>query len=83
VGRVINQIAGASDQFCIIRLLHIRNEKQKGPPRAAGSEKSAMVRPPADGSPPDEPGNGAMFNFIVGEERIEATAHIEFLRFLF
>lgn len=82
-GRVINQLAGASDQFCVIRRLQMRNEKQKGPAREAGIETSTAVRPPPVGSAPRENSIEKALNFIVGEERIEATAQIEFLRFLF
>jgi hypothetical protein len=73
--KVINQIAGASQQFCIIRVLHVRNEKDKGPPREAGGETSAPSIPSAKPSP------AAALNFIVGNEKIETTARIEIVRF--
>lgn len=72
--KVINQIAAAQQQFCIIRLLHVRNEKQKGPPREV-PEESATV----GSTPPRSPATG--LNFIVGNERIETTAKIEIVRF--
>lgn len=72
--KVINQIAGASQHFCIIRLLQVRNEKEKGPPREVAGETAAA---------PGKPASGAALNFIVGNERIETTARIEIVRFTF
>jgi hypothetical protein len=71
--KVINQIAGAKEQFCIIRLLQVRNEKQKGPPREVPEESATLDSTP----PPPKPA----VNFIVGNERIETTAKIEIVRF--
>jgi hypothetical protein len=73
--KVINQIAGASQHFCIIRQLRVRNEKDKGPPREGGSETSASPAPKATPA--------AALNFIVGNEKIETTAKIEIVRFAF
>jgi hypothetical protein len=73
--RVLNQLAGANEQFCIIRLLHVRNEKQKGPPHEAAPEPPGF----ATAKPSPVPG----LNFIVGNERIETTARIEIVRFMF
>jgi hypothetical protein len=83
--KVINQIAGASQQFYIIRLLHVRNEKEKGPPREVTPEAPAAVPAPAApaGSPGAKPPAGPALNFIVGNERIETTAKIEIVRFTF
>ena len=44
--KVLNQIVSSPQQFCVIRLLHVRNDKDKGPPReqpvaAAGSAATA------------------------------------------
>lgn len=75
--KVINQIAGSSQQFCIIRVLHVRNEKDKGPPREAGGETTAPSIPSAKPSP------AAALNFIVGNEKVETTAKIEIVRFTF
>jgi len=82
--KVINQIAGANQPFCIIRLLHVRNEKEKGPPREVAGETSAVIpaSTPAR-SPGAKPTPGAALNFIVGNERIETTAKIEIVRFTF
>jgi hypothetical protein len=73
--RILNQVAGANEPFCIIRLLHVRNEKQKGPPHETAAETSGIA--PAKSSP------GAALNFIVGNEWIETTATIEIVRFMF
>jgi hypothetical protein len=73
--KVINQIAGANLQFCIIRVLHVRNEKDKGPSRETGGETSAPSIPSA------KPSLAAALNFIVGNEKVETTAKIEIVRF--
>jgi hypothetical protein len=75
--KVLNQIAGASQQFCIVRVLHVRNENDKGPPRETGGEPSAPSIPSAKPSPV------AALNFIVGNEKVETTAKIEIVRFTF
>jgi hypothetical protein len=74
--RVINQIAAANQQFCIIRVLHVRNEKEKGPAREVVAEQAAI--PPA---PTAKPTPAASLNFIVGNEKVETTARIEIVRF--
>ncbi|HVF72673.1 MAG TPA: Amuc_1100 family pilus-like protein [Chthoniobacterales bacterium] len=82
--RVINQIAAAHQQFCIIRLLHVKNEKEKGPPRETAAESTAAVpTPPPVSVPGAKPTPGAALNFIVGNEKIETTARIEIVRFAF
>jgi len=68
--KVINQIAAANQPFCIIRLLHVRNENDKGPPRETAGETSAAKAMPV-----------SALNFIVGNEKIETTATIEIVRF--
>jgi len=76
---VINQIAGASQHFCIIRVLQVRNEKLKGPAReGAGEAPAASVPAP---SPAAKATPAAALNFIVGNEKIETTAKIEIVRF--
>ncbi len=76
---VINQIASSPQQFFIIRTLHVRNEKDKGPPReqagttAAGTAVTTVAKPPAN----------AALNFIVGNEHVETSARIEMVRFTF
>jgi hypothetical protein len=83
--KVINQIAAANEQFCIIRLLHVRNENQKGPPREEPEDSAAVASgpppPSAAASPGAKPSPATALNFIVGNERIETTAKIEIVRF--
>lgn len=78
--RVLNQISGATEQFFIIRLVHIRNEKDKGPLREVPADR-AMDLP--SGSPETKSPAVAALNFIVGNERIETSATIEIVRFKF
>ncbi len=73
--RVLNQIASTSEQFFIIRTLHVRNEQDKGPPRE-GAEAAAVA---TSGKPTPK---GAI-KFIVGNEHIETSARIELVRFTF
>jgi hypothetical protein len=77
--KVINQIAGANQQFCIIRQLHVRNEKDKGPSRAGAVETPAATIPSS--SSPAKTTAPAALNFIVGNEKIETAATIEIVRF--
>lgn len=83
--RVLNQIAGANEQFFIIRLLHIRNEKDKGPLREVAANGAGDARAADSPAPVGAPGTkspaGPALNFIVGNERIETTATIEMVRF--
>jgi hypothetical protein len=78
--KVINQIAGASQQFCIVRLLQVRNEKDKGPPRGTGETSTPSISSP---SPAAKATPAAALSFIVGNEKIETTAKIEIVRFTF
>lgn len=75
--KVINQIAGANQHFCIVRQLHVRNERDKGPPREGTSEASVPAVPAPKATP------AAALNFIVGSEKLETTAKIEIVRFTF
>ena len=84
--KILDQIAGANQQFFIIRLLHVRNEKEKGPSREVAADANAASPPPAlANSPGAKPSAtpGAALNFIVGNERIETSAKIEIVRFVF
>ena len=85
--RALNQIAGTNQHFFIIRLLHVRNEKDKGPPRENapdGTSAAATASSPLPtGSPGAKPPPGPALNFIVGTERIETSAKIEIVRFTF
>jgi hypothetical protein len=77
--KVINQIASASQHFCIIRILHVRDEHEKGPPREGAGESAA---PSIPAPPPAAKGTPApALNFIVGNDKVETTAKIEFVRF--
>jgi len=80
--KVLNQIASSTQQFYIIRTLHmrtldLRNEKEtaKGPPREPTSQAGT------GGKQPDT--SKAALKFIVGNEHIETSARIEMLRFTF
>lgn len=80
--KVLNQIV-TNRQFFIVRLLQIRNEKDKGPPREFTTDLAA----PSDSastsgsvSSPEARNNGPLI-FIVGNEHIEVAAKIEIVRF--
>jgi hypothetical protein len=73
--RVLNQIASTSQQFYIIRTLHVRNEHEKGPPREAAEAGGAAAAPKSAPS--------AAIKFIVGNEHIDTSARIEMVRFTF
>ena len=77
--KLINQIAVANQPFCVIRLLHVRNENDKGPPRESAGETSAASVPSS--STASKATAVSALNFIVGNEKIETTATIEFVRF--
>ena len=84
--KVLNQIAGANQQFFIIRLLHVRNEKDKGPLREVAADTAGAIAassPDPAGSPGAKPSTATALNFIVGNERIETSARIELVRFTF
>jgi len=85
--KVLNQIAASDQQFFIVRLLHVRNEKAKGPPREGAADTTGVVAaissPVPAGSTEAKPAVATALNFIVGNERIETTAKIEIVRFMF
>lgn len=85
--KVINQIAGAKQQFFIVRLVHVRNEKDKGPPREVAADSATVVAAASSPRPAglleEKPTGAGALSFIVGNERIETTARIEIVRFLF
>jgi len=76
--KVLNQIASSNQQIFVTRTLHVRNEKEKGPPREGGAAGTAATT----AAPAKTPGNAAL-NFIVGNEHIETSARIELVRFTF
>jgi hypothetical protein len=81
--KVLNQVVSAPQQFYILRLLHVRNEKDKGPAReqaaGAGAAAAGVPTPPT----PAKPASNTALNFIVGNEHIETSVRIELLRFTF
>ena len=84
--RVLNQVTNSPQQFYIIRTLHVRNEKEKGPPReqaAAQATPAPTPATPAAGATgaAGKPGANAALTFIVGNEHVETTARIEMVRF--
>jgi hypothetical protein len=83
--KALNQIAGASQQFFIIRLLHVRNEQDKGPPRELTTDAAGAIVAAASpaGAQEAKASTATALNFIVGTERIETSARIEIVRFKF
>ena len=84
--KVLNQIAGTNQHFFIVRLWHVRNEKDRGPPRDVSSDTAGLVASPSSAVPAGSPGakpSPTALDFIVGNERIETTAKIEIVRFIF
>ena len=85
--KVLNQIAGANQQFFIVRLWHVRNEKDKGPPREVAPDTAGVIvagsSPGPTGSAGARPSTATALNFIVGHERVETSARIEIVRFTF
>jgi hypothetical protein len=79
--RVLNQIAATEKQFYIVRLLQVRNEKDKGPPREPGTETSGAGN--ASTKTAAKLPVTAPLKFIVGTEHIETSARIELVRFTF
>jgi hypothetical protein len=77
--KVLNQISSSNQQFYIIRLLHVRNEKDKGPPREQAGQTGAGTPPAASATAP----TNAALSFIVGNEHIETSVRIELIRFTF
>jgi hypothetical protein len=84
--KVLNQIAAANEQFFVVRLLHVRNEKDKGPPREVVADTSGVVAaslPAPAGSPGTRSATPGSLSFIVGNERVETSMRIEIVRFAF
>jgi hypothetical protein len=77
--KVLNQISSSNQQFYIIRILHVRNEKDKGPPREQAGQTGAAT---PQATPAKAPTNAAL-SFIVGNEHIETSVRIELIRFTF
>jgi hypothetical protein len=79
--KVLNQIASSSQQFFIVRTLHVRNEQEKGPPRETRGAAAPGTTAPTTATATLTP-TGAI-KFIVGNEHIEISARIEIVRFTF
>jgi hypothetical protein len=84
--KVLNQIA-SNRQFFVVRLLRVRNEKEKGPGRESLTEMTTApaVDPGSSAGPvsASESKVNAPLTFIVGNEHVEVTAKIEIVRFTF
>ena len=83
------EISAADEQFFIIRSLHVKNQKEKGPPRESGASETANATPnsatkttaaatpnPTSSAPPS-----TALNFIVGNEHIDVSARVEMVNF--
>ena len=81
--RVLNQVVSTPQHFYVVRLLHIRNEKDKGPPREQAGQGGSATSGAAAQTTPAKPAPNAALTFIVGNEHIETAARIELLRFTF
>jgi len=83
----LNQIAGANQHLFIIRLLRVRNEKDKGPSREVSGDPTNVVglanSQMAIPSRESKSHNGAGLNFIVGNEQVEVSTTVEMVRFTF
>ncbi len=77
--KVLNQVATAKEQLFIIRVLNVKNQVDKGPPR--GAALAAEAAPPAAATP----GRGGAappppsIHFIVGGEHLDVKARIEII----
>jgi hypothetical protein len=78
--RVINQIAAASEQFFIIRAIHVKNQKDKGPARENAGPAAPIPPPNPTGAAP-APTPAGPLNFIVGNEHIDLSARVELVNF--
>lgn len=78
--RVINQIAAENEQFFIIRAVHVKNQKDKGPPRENTGLTAAIPPPNPTGAAPAATPAGPL-NFIVGNEHIDLSARVELVNF--
>jgi hypothetical protein len=77
--KVLNQISSANQQFYIVRVLHVHNQKDKGPPRdQAGQTGGAAAQPAQTKLSPN-----TALNFIVGNEHVDTSVRIELVRFTF
>jgi hypothetical protein len=82
VRKVLNEIGGSSQQFFIIRALHVRNEQEKGPAREQSASAGATGGRAAETAATTGTATGAI-KFIVGNEHIQISARVEMVRFAF
>ena len=78
--RVINQIVATNEQFFIIRAIHVKNQKDKGPPRENAGPTVPIPPPNPTGAAPAATPAGPL-NFIVGNEHIDLSARVELVNF--
>jgi hypothetical protein len=86
--KFLNTIVGASaPQFYVPRLVIVKNEKDKGPPKGQPTftpPPSPVPGAPATGAPPAPgaaPTPGSATSYIVGEEKLEVTLRLEIVDF--
>jgi len=79
--KALNQIVSAKEQFFIIRTLHVRNEKERGPPRTEPVEAPPLFNNPANTASPAATPGARTVTFVVGNEHIEISAQIEIVNF--
>lgn len=83
--KLVNGIASANDQFFIMRTLHVKNQKDKGPVRegaAAGTTPPPIATPIPNPAAPAATPSGAI-QFIVGNEHLNLSARVELIDFTF
>ena len=80
--KVFNEIAGSSQQFFIIRTLHVRNEQEKAPTREQSASSGASLSGGAAATATTAAPTSAI-KFIVGNEHIQIGIRIEMVRFAF
>ncbi|MBV9009272.1 MAG: Amuc_1100 family pilus-like protein [Verrucomicrobia bacterium] len=86
--KVINQISSSGDQFYIIRTVHVKSQKDKGPTRETASAAAATPTPPANpagataNATPASTPPGAI-QFVVGNEHVDLSARVELVDFNF
>jgi hypothetical protein len=90
IRKVINGIASSNDQFFIMRTLHVKNQKDKGPSRegaAAGSTPPPAAVPAVNpaATPVSRPAAtpAGAIQFIVGNEHLDLSARVELIDFTF
>ncbi len=79
--KVLNEVATAKEQLFIIRVLNVKNQVDKGPPRGVAPASEAAPPPPA-GATPGRSGAttpAPAIHFIVGGEHLDVSAKIEII----